>query len=74
MQHPAYRFNVSLPGRSGQLLLWNPWSNCGSPDLAYVEMGSFSPFTVLHAWLTGGGQLGFHLYWLLDDIQAAYLK
>jgi len=48
----------------GQLLLWEPWSNGGSPAHAYVEMGSFSPLTVLHAWLTGGGHLGFQLYWL----------
>jgi hypothetical protein len=49
---------------SQQLLLWNPWSNCGSPDLAYVEMGSFSPLTLALAGLTGGGDAGFLLYWI----------
>jgi hypothetical protein len=48
----------------GRLLLWEPWSNCGSPAHAYVELGSFSPLTVAHAWLTGGGHPGFELYWL----------
>ena len=55
---------VSDFAASGQLLLWDPWSNCGSPAHAYVEMGSYSPLTVFHAWLTGGGHVGFHLYWL----------
>ena len=50
--------------RSGQILLWNPWSNCGSPDAAYVEMGSFSPVTLVTAWVTGGGEDGFVIYWL----------
>src|SRR5262245_31002351 len=43
---------------AGQLMLWDPWSNCGSPAHAYVEMGSFSPLTVGLAWLTGGGHPG----------------
>src|SRR2546425_12289339 len=49
---------------AGRLLLWDPWSNCGSPAHAYVEMGSFSPLTGLLARLTGGGHPGFELYWL----------
>ncbi len=51
--------------RSGELLLWNPWSNCGSPDAAYVEMGSYCPLTIAVGWLTGGGLSGFVVYWLL---------
>jgi hypothetical protein len=51
--------------RAGQLLLWNPLTNCGSPDMAYVEMGSFSPLTVLTAWATAGGDTGFLLYMAL---------
>ncbi len=50
--------------RAGRLLLWNPWTNCGSPDVAYVEMGSFSPLTIALAWATGGGDYGFVIYWL----------
>ncbi|MEM7248637.1 MAG: hypothetical protein AAF533_25120 [Acidobacteriota bacterium] len=50
--------------RAGRLLLWDPWSNCGSPTAAYVEMGSFSPLTILVALLTGGSSIGFLLYWL----------
>lgn len=49
---------------AGRLLLWEPWSNCGSPAHAYVEMGSYSPLTLLHASATGGGHPGFELYWL----------
>lgn len=48
--------------RAGELLVWNPWSNCGAPDAAYVEMGSFSPLTILHGLATGGGPTGFLLY------------
>ena len=55
---------LSDMSRAGEFLLWNPWSNCGSPDVAFVEMGSYSPLTILHATLTGGGHGGFLLYWL----------
>ena len=45
--------------RDGQLLLWNPWSNAGSPDAAYVELGAYSPLTVFMAAVTGGDRVGF---------------
>lgn len=56
---------ISDFARSGQFLLWNPWSNCGSPDMAYIELGSFCPLTVFIAFLTGGGHSGFLIYWLV---------
>jgi len=56
---------ISDYARAGQFLLWNPWSNCGSPDMGYVELGSFSPLTIVMAALTGGGDSGFLMYWLL---------
>lgn len=52
--------------RSGSLLLWNPWSNGGTPDAAYVEMGSFSPVAIGIALVTGGGRGGFLVYWLFS--------
>ncbi len=68
---PYYTLIADLAA-AGQLLLWDPWSNCGSPAHAYVEMGSFSPLLVAHAWLTGGGHLGFQLYaltiWLIGGL------
>lgn len=50
--------------RSGHLLLWNPFLSGGSPDLAYPDMGGFSPLTIGLAALTGGGYFGFVLYTL----------
>jgi hypothetical protein len=49
---------------AGRFMLWNPWSNCGAPDAAYVELGSFSPVTIAFALVTGGGDSGFLAYWL----------
>ena len=46
------------------MLLWNPYINCGAPDMAYVEMGSFSPLTLALAAVTGGGHTGFLIYWM----------
>jgi hypothetical protein len=50
--------------RVGEFMLWNPWTNCGEPDLLNVEMGSFSPLAILMSLVTGGGDRGFLLYWL----------
>jgi len=51
-------------GRAGQFLLWDPYQNCGSPDIGYPELGGFSPLTLGLAVLTDGGYTGFLIYWL----------
>jgi hypothetical protein len=50
--------------RSGRLLLWNPWTNAGSPDFAEPQVGALSPVVVAIAAVTGGHLAGFRVYWL----------
>ena len=50
--------------REGKLLLWNPWTNGGSPDYIEPQVGSTSPVVVISAWLTGGGESGYRVHWL----------
>lgn len=50
--------------RSGHFLLWNPFSNGGSPDFAEPDIGAFSPVTLLFGLIAGPGPLAFRLYWL----------
>jgi len=52
--------------RAGRVLLWNAWSNGGSPDFAEPQVGAFSPLAVGVGALTGGSTAGFLLYWLLS--------
>jgi hypothetical protein len=48
--------------RQGQILLWDPWTECGVPICAHPAMGPFSPITVLFALATGPTLKGFVLY------------
>jgi hypothetical protein len=50
--------------RAGRVLLWNPWTNAGSPDFAEPQLGTLSPLVVAMGALTGGTSLGFRWYWL----------
>lgn len=50
--------------RSGHWLLWNPFSNAGSPDFAEPQIGAFSPITLGFAAIAGPSALAFRLYWL----------
>ncbi|GEM_PF-2941023 len=50
--------------QAGRLLLWNPWTNAGSPDGCDPQYGAFSPICVAFGFLTGGTESGFNLYWL----------
>jgi hypothetical protein len=50
--------------RSGHFLLWNPFSNGGSPDFAEPDIGAFSPITLLFGLIAGPGPVAFRLYWL----------
>ena len=60
---PFYNYLASLV-RSGHLLLWNPFSNGGSPDGVEPQLGAFSPVTLLFALIAGPSPFAFHLYWL----------
>ena len=60
---PFYNYLASLT-RSGHFLLWNPFSNGGSPDFAEPQVGAFSPLTLLFGLVAGPGPTAFHLYWL----------
>lgn len=61
---PYYRLVADF-AREAHLLVWNPWSGGGVPDFAEPQVGALSPLTVGVAWLTGGTELGFRVYWLL---------
>lgn len=50
--------------RSGHWLLWNPFSNAGSPDFAEPQVGAFSPIALGFAALAGPSALAFRCYWL----------
>ncbi len=45
-------------------MLWNPWSNAGSPDYADPQAGALSPICVIYGYLTGGSEAAFRWYWL----------
>jgi len=63
-QFSPYFTLVADFARAGQLLVWNPLVNCGSPDFVESQFGAMSPFTVALAFVTGGGSVGFTVYWL----------
>lgn len=50
--------------RTGQLLVWNPFVNCGSPDFIETQFGALSPITVGFGLLTAGSSAGYAAYWL----------
>src|SRR6185369_5119672 len=49
--------------RAGQFLLWNPWSNAGSPEYLR-DIGALSPLNVGLAFVIGGQIMRFWMYWL----------
>src|SRR5947209_14371472 len=54
---------VADHARNGQLMLWNPWSNAGSPDHADPQSGAMSPICVLYGYFAGGSEAAFRWYW-----------
>jgi hypothetical protein len=60
-----YHMLVADYARAGRLLLWNPWTNGGSPDFSEPQVGAFSPIGVVLGAITGGTTAGFMFYWLL---------
>jgi len=60
-----YQMLVGDYARAGRVLLWNPWTNGGSPDFAEPQVGAFSPVAVLVGAIAGGSSAGFRFYWLL---------
>ncbi|HEX6940634.1 MAG TPA: hypothetical protein VF158_14550 [Longimicrobiales bacterium] len=51
--------------RQGRLLLWNPWTNGGSPDFGEPQFGALSPLVLAYGFLAGGSLMAFNVYWLL---------
>lgn len=51
--------------RQGRFLIWNPWTNGGSPDFAEPQFGALSPLVVVYGFLAGGSLTAFNVYWLL---------
>ena len=51
--------------RAGRLLLWNPWTDGGSPDFAEPQVGAFSPVLFFFALVAGGSSDAFRIYWLV---------
>jgi hypothetical protein len=50
--------------REGKLVLWNPWSNGGTPEHMEPQVGALAPHFLLTALLTGGGEPGYRVHWL----------
>ncbi|MEX1024153.1 MAG: hypothetical protein WD226_03665 [Planctomycetota bacterium] len=62
--HLPYQMLVGDFARAGELLLWNPWTNGGSPDGVEPQIGAFSPLAVGSGLLAGGSSWSFVLFWL----------
>ena len=56
---------VADHARAGRLLLWNPWTNGGSPDFADPQFGAMSPINVIYGFVAGGSEAAFRGLWLL---------
>jgi hypothetical protein len=63
---------VADMARAGRLLLWNPWSNAGSPDGAEPQSGAFSPLVVGLGAVLGGNLPAFCAYWVLTWCAAGW--
>jgi hypothetical protein len=50
--------------KAGQLILWNPWMNGGSPDFADPQVGATSPLLLAFGILSRDPLHGFVAYWL----------
>ena len=60
---PFFSYLASVV-RSGHWLLWNPFSNAGSPDFVEPQIGALSPITLGFAAIAGPSAVAFRLYWL----------
>ena len=55
---------VADHAKAGKLLLWNPWMNGGTPDLADPQAGAASPVLLLFAILSPNSLYGYIAYWM----------
>jgi len=59
-----YYVLVADAARQGQLVLWSPLVNGGSPVGYEPQVGAASPVLLMFGLLTGGSEWGFRLWWL----------
>ncbi|HEX4773049.1 MAG TPA: YfhO family protein [Bryobacteraceae bacterium] len=57
--------------KAHHLLMWDPWTSAGTPDLAEPELGVTSPLLLLIGFLAPQAQFGFVAYWMLIWIGGA---
>src|SRR5262249_3943844 len=60
-----YFILVADHATAGQLLLWDPWTEAGSPMCADPQVGAFSPLVVGLARWAGPTLWGFMFYWFV---------
>ena len=63
-QFMLYQTLVADHARAGEFMLWDVWSNGGTPMAGDPQVGVFSPLNVFSGLLTGGSTAGFRYYWL----------
>ncbi|MEZ5980116.1 MAG: hypothetical protein R3F34_18150 [Planctomycetota bacterium] len=67
-----YEMLVGDFARAGEFLLWNPWTNGGSPDGAEPQVGAFSPIATLAGLVGGGSTTSFVLLWFATWCLSAF--
>ncbi len=64
-QFAPYQMLLGDYARNWSFMLWNPWTNAGSPDFVQPELGAFSPVSNLVGFFFGGSSASYRIYWLL---------
>jgi len=62
--YAPWQMMVGDAARALRLLLWNPWSNAGSPDGFEPDFGALSPVHLLVGLAFGGGLASYYALWL----------
>jgi len=62
--YAPWQMLVGDAARAFRLLLWDPWSNAGSPDGFDPQFGALSPIHLLVGLAFGGSLAGFYALWL----------
>jgi len=62
--YAPWQMLVADAARALRLLLWNPWSNAGSPDGFDPDFGALSPVHLLVGFVFGGSLASYYALWL----------